>query len=258
MPSFYAEKSYIVYRVHRQWQKIHGPAFTWMRRGRWGRVLALSVLLLLSVLLVACSSPFGGGGGGATTQATPSPTASQVTLAKLAWCSKPLMVFRDNGAAPVATGTPPSGTPTAVATTAAPKTLTDWTQVKPLLDFTTYLPTALPAGTCLVSASGIVHDAMLGSSFTIGYLLADHSAMTFSEAPLRAQGNTFECNPSATSGSGNAKTGTATATATGSGLLLCTGARNTTHIVFSARGTTTSLQQLFATLQPDINWVPVS
>lgn len=254
-----------LYRALSQHSKVcwfrrtfHLSSFTW--RGRnW--LAALGALLALTFVLAGCSWPFG---GDSKTDVKATPTSAppaQVALTKVPWCGQPLVVFQDDGAAPTATSSPATGTATATSSPTAaaqgtPRTLTDWNQVKPALDFTVYLPATLPSNTCLVSASGTIHDPILGSSFTIGYLLADHSSMTFSEAPLRSQAGSFQCSPS-NPGSSGTKT-TATAGANGTGLMLCTGARSTTHIVFSARGTTTSLQQMFTALQPDVNWVPAN
>jgi hypothetical protein len=205
-----------------------------------------------------------------------------VVLTKLHWCGKPLMIFRDEGA-PVtvtpASATPTTGatgtatatakvTPSVAATTPATRTaavgtattITDWAQVEPNLGFTVYLPPTLPQASCLTSASGTIHDPILGGSFTIGYLLPDHSSVSLSEAPLRSQSSTFQCivSPSTgTSGSGS-KGGTATPGKTETAMQVCTGARDTTRIVFSARGATDSLQRFFTSLQPHVNWVPAS
>src|SRR5215472_5625254 len=77
-------------------------------------------LLVSNLLLASCTGLFG---GGAATPA-PKPTPSELALAQLRWCSKPSMVFRDEGAAPSPTPattatTTPSATPTATATASA-------------------------------------------------------------------------------------------------------------------------------------------
>jgi hypothetical protein len=229
-------------------------------------------LLLASVLLISCS---GLNFGGST--ASDTSTLTNVALAKLHWCGKVLMIFRDEGATSgkpslaggttgATVGTPTTGgtsIATSTATTATPTTLTDWNQVEKNLGFTPYLPPTLPSGTCLVSAYGMIHDPILGGSFTIGYLLPDHSAVTLSEAPLGAQNkNTqFQCNVTTNMGAGATKkegTPVATPGKTQLPLQVCTGARATTSIVFSARGTKASLQQFFNALQPDVNWIPAA
>ncbi|HKV60184.1 MAG TPA: hypothetical protein VJO32_17980 [Ktedonobacteraceae bacterium] len=239
----------------------------------------------LSVLLAACSNPFGG-------NSQPSPTATlspNLSLAKLSWCGKPAMLFRDEGAVPTATATAtttatatatpttPAGSPTATVTAAStatatattgpgtPTTLTDWTVVKSNLGFVVFLPTNLPRGTCLVSAQATVHDPTFGGSFLIGYLLPDHTSITISEAPLTSQNATFQCNvsnSSSTQKNNPAATGspqvTASPTATPVPLQLCSGAHETTNIVLSARRSVEYLQQLFNGFQSNVNWIPAS
>ncbi len=243
----------------------------WERRpAKRGAILLSCSVLLLSCLLVACSSLSFGSSASSTTASGP----SDLALSKLHWCGKPLMIFRDEGA--TATSTPtaltPTGTvgatPSATATSSAgtpsaatPTTLTDWQLVKGDLGFTIYLPATLPAGTCLVSAYGMVHDPILGGSFTIGYLLPDHSALTFSEAPVRSQSTAFACNvtttqqtnATATTGTPKATPGTAPAPRQ-----VCNGVRDTTSIVFSSQGTMANLQQFFHALQPDVTWIPAA
>ena len=233
-------------------------------------------LILVSMLLSACSGLFGGG-----SSATPTPSTRP--LSHIGWCAKPLMVFRDEGAVtpvPTATATgtaAPSGTATATGTATqtpatgsptagpgTPTTITDWSEVKANLGFTLYLPTSLPNGSCLVSAQATIHDPIFGGSFTIGYLLPDHSSLSISEAPLKSQNTSFQCNPTsiattptaATGGKGTPVVATTTPTATPS--QLCSGAKNTTNIVLSGPGSENSLQQIFNNLQPNVNWIPAS
>jgi len=121
----------------------------------------------------------------------------------------------------------------------------------------------LPEGSCLLSVSGTLHDAIFGSNFTIGYLLPDHSALTLSEAPVRTQNMDFQCNPNSntadTKSNGSAATTTpGTAKPTQPQVQLCSGTRDSTNIVFSARGVTQSLRQFFLALKPNVDWVPVS
>lgn len=228
-------------------------------------ITIVSTVLLSSLLFAACSG-FGGGGPASPTSTSTSTSSSQ-GLAKLHWCNKPTIIFRDEHA-PVS-GTPTTGTPTAsvtatantptpTATVSGPTTVTDWSQIEPNLGFTVYLPKTLPATSCLVSASGTFHDPIFGGSFSIGYLLPDHSSVTLAEAPARSNSLSFQC-----STSGNpapqvplASTATPTASATTTPLLLCTGVRSGTNIVFSARGNQATLQQFFNNLQPNMNWVP--
>ena len=230
-------------------------------------ITMVGTILLSSFLFAACA----GFGGGNTTTPTAKPTLASVTLAKLHWCNKPTLVFRDEhapvtvtptgGTATVtATATTTAGTPTPTPTPAGATTVTDWSQVEPNLGFTVYLPTVLPANTCLVSAFGTFHDAIFGGSFSIGYLLADHNSITLTEAPARSNSLSFQCSPSGNPAprAPQASTATPTAGTTAPPLLLCTGVRSGTNIVFSARGTQATLQQFFNNLQPNVNWVPAS
>lgn len=230
--------------------------------------LYLAILLLsLSSFLASCSSLSAGNGTGNVNSGQ-----TEVPLGQIHWCGKPLTIFRDEGAtAPVSatvTATTVGSTPT-IATTATPTaspaqvtTLSDWSQIEPKLGFTVYLPMTLPKSTCLVSTSGTLHDPIFGSSFTIGYLLANHSSISLTEAPLRAQSREFQCtsNSTASSSTSNSKPGTPTVGPgpTQADLQLCSGVRESTSIVFSAGGSTQQLQQFFNALQPHINWVPVS
>jgi hypothetical protein len=241
--------------LYTQWKKMSRP-FTYLhvRSLKWGGIHFSGSLLVSGVLLVACSGPILGGNAAPTVQGTT--TANQVPLSSLHWCGKPLVVFRDEGTS--ATTAVQGATPTTAAATATPassipstpKTIDDWQQVKANLGFTVFLPATLPAGTCLVNASATIHDSIFGGNFTIGYLLPDHSALSLSEAPLRSQNTAFQCSPSSTTGA------TKTAGSAKNIVQLCSGARTTTHIVFSALGTTPTLEQFFRHLQPDPAWMP--
>jgi hypothetical protein len=194
------------------------------------------------------------------------------------------MLFRDEGAAPTPTvtatataTTSPTATVTAGATPSAtatasgspttgpgtPTTITDWNVVKANLGFTVYLPVDLPRDACLVSAQATIHDPTFGGSFLIGYLLPDHTSITLSEAPLTSQNATFQCS---VSNSSIAQQSSPSAAATGTPqtpasptpvpLQLCSGAKNTTNIVLSARRSVEYLQQTFNALQANVNWIP--
>ena len=162
------------------------------------------------------------------------------------------MVFRDEGA--IVTATPGAVTTASPlpSTNATPTTLTQWSVVREHLGFTVYLPTSLPDGACLVSAAATLHDPIFGSSFTLGYLLPTHDAISLSEAPIRTQNPAFQCSVSTTT------TTNSTATATQAPMQLCTGAHKTTNIVFSARGTIDELKAFFQNLQPDVTWEPAA
>lgn len=234
------------------------------RQERIRAVLFLVVAFLMgSMVFSACSGPFGGG-----SSSTPTPSAQ--ALSQIGWCAKSSMVFRDEGAVTptatasatataTATGTATaSGTPTAGPGT--PSTVTDWSVVKANLGFTVYLPKTLPSGSCLVSAQATIHDPIFGGSFTIGYLLPDHSSLSLSEAPLKSQSTAFQCNPTniATTPTATSGKGTPTPSPTSATSQLCSGAKDTTSIVLSGPGSVSNLQQIFNNLQPGINWIPVS
>ncbi len=247
-----------------------------------------TILFLSNLFLASCTSLFGGNSG-PTATALP----SELEIAQLHWCGKPSMLFRDEGtvATPTTTATasPTPGvtatatltaiatpgttatttvgsTPTATATVVpgTPRTISDWSEVEANLGFTAFLPSTLPRNTCLVNAQATIHDPIIGGSFTIGYLLPDHSALSLSEAPLISQNIAFQCNPSSgatpqTNTTPKAGTPTPSPGATqGAPLLLCSGAKGTTNIVMSARGSTDHLQQIFNNLQPHIPWIPAS
>jgi hypothetical protein len=218
--------------------------------------LSLACLILLFCVLVAACSESGtttpgAGTNAAGVQATPGPVA----LTDLHWCGKPAMTFRDQAdpnAAKTASQSalgPANGTPTAIS---------DWNVVKSNLGFTIFLPKTLPAGSCLLNAASSLRDPIFGSNFTITYVLPDQSSISFSQAPLRAQSAGFQCNISdniATKGSGTPVAGS-TPTANADTVQLCNGARDQTDIVFSARGTTATLEQFFQALQPNVDWMP--
>ena len=223
----------------------------------------LATLFLASFCFIGCSGlNLGGTSSTPTTKGATATTASlpQVALAELHWCGKPILVFRDEGASktsiPTVSGTPAVTPTTSTTPIPTPKTLTDWKQVEPNLGFAVFLPPTLPQGSCLISASGTIHDPTFGGIFTIGYVLPNHDAISLSEAPLASQTSTFQCSPSSSATSG--KSGTPTPGPTTEPVQLCTGARNTTNIVFSARGPITALEQTFRALQPNIAWVPTT
>src|SRR6266516_2540165 len=206
-------------------------------------------VLLASAVLTSCSGlNLGGSPSPSPTGKAATPTPTTTALARLHWCDKPLMVFRDLAA---------SGTPGVKA--GNPTTITDWSVVEPRLGFTDYLPATLPTGSCLVSASGTVRDPILGSNFVIGYILPDHSPITLSQAPQRSQSAAFQCSPASDTGGTPPKTGTPkTAPVAADPTQFCSGVRGSTNIVFSSRGKTDTLQQFFKALQPDVDWIPAT
>ncbi len=215
----------------------------------------LSLLLVFSgVLLAACTGP-----GGSLNSNGATATSKQVALAQLHWCSKPAMVFRDDASAVK----PSAGEAAAVPSTSlgpangTPVTLTSWSEVQANLGFTVFLPPTLPAGTCLLNVSGTLRHPVLGSNFVITYLLADHDSITFSQAPLTSKNTAFQCSaaPDANTLDGYAPVAmpTVAVSANQDPVQLCSGARNTTNIVFSARGKMSALQHIFQSLQPNVS-----
>lgn len=248
---------------------------------RWRNIwLCLSTCLLLSsFILVSCSGSNVGSSVAGPTAKTPIP---HVALSKLRWCNKPFIIFRDEHAPITSTpagatstvttkataGSTPgttsaSSTPTAIP---SPTTLTEWSQIKPNLGFTVFLPSTLPDKTCLVSASGTLNDPIFGGNFIIGYLLPDNSPLSLSEAPLRTNSREFQCTSSKGGASQisqipprtNSSAPTPTAGPTKVPVLLCTGVKDNTSIVFSLPGSEQSLKQFFDALQPNVTWVPGS
>jgi hypothetical protein len=246
------------------------------------RLCPAIVLLLSNLFLASCTGLFGGNQG-------PSQTAisSELAVGQLHWCRKPSLLFRDEGAVTATPTTTTTSTPRATATTTiaattsgttatttmgstpttvpgTPRTISDWSEVKANIGFTVFLPSKLPENTCLVNAQATIHDPIIGGSFTIGYLLPDHSALTLSEAPFVSQNSAFQCSSSAAAtphakATGGSGTPALSTNATqGAILLLCSGAKGTTNIVMSARGSADHLQQIFNNLQPNINWIPTS
>lgn len=249
---------------------VHRPGAA----GRSTWLLAAVGLMLSSFFLASCTGLFGNSSPATTATSTP----SELALTKLHWCSKPSMVFRDEGASvtPGASATATAGvsptatagsTPTATATASpgpsGPRTISEWSQVEPNLGFTVYLPDTLPRGTCLVSAQATIHDPIFGGNFFIGYLLSDHNSISLSEAPLNSKKLQFQCNPS---GSASPQTKTTpksgtpapSASPTQPPDQLCSGARNSTNIVLLAQGSMDSLQKFFEALQPNVAWIPGS
>lgn len=228
-------------------------------------------LFLGSLFLGACTGP-----GGDNSSSTP--TLSTQAANQTKWCDKPLMIFRDEGAftptgtpyvTPTAkatgtatvTGTSTTGTP--VASAGTPSTINDWSVVKANLGFTVYLPVNLVRGTCLISAQATIHDPIFGGSFTIGYLLPNNTSLSISEAPLKSQNTSFLCSPLETptpkAGGKTPTSGTVTANPSPAPMnQLCSGAKEKTNIVISGPGTTNQLQQIFTSLQPNVNWIPAS
>lgn len=230
--------------------------WSWSKERAWW--LLCACLLIASLALLSCSGlSFGNGNGSGGKTPTAQPAAADVALNALHWCGKPLQIFRDEHAPVSGTATPAATSTVTPSANGTPTTVTDWSQVEPNLGFTVYLPKTLPRATCLVSVSATIHDPIFGGSFTIGYLLPDHSPLSLSEAPLRSNSQSFQC--SATTGAKNARGGSPTPTASPSvHVLVCTGAKEITDIFFSARGTESQLKQFFDALQSGVEWAPTT
>ena len=143
-------------------------------------------------------------------------------LSKLSWCDSPFVNFFDGSTA--------NATP-----------ISDWNQVRGQLDFTLYLPPSLPQGSCLVLAGGTFHDAIYGSHVSITWDLPNGEPLSISEAPNRANGaGAVQCAASAQ----DAKT------------TICLGTIGSTSITLAARESAASLQALFGSLKPNVDWVP--
>src|SRR5579883_3413591 len=180
------------------------------------------LLVLLPLALAACND-------------TPPPPPTDIPLNQLSWCSSAhTLIFQDASQA----------TPTAIAS---------WTQVKPQLGFTIYLPPMLPKGTCLVSGEALVHDKILGSTFGVTYLLPGGMPLAFSEAHVSSdQLITFQCS----TGEATPGPGTPTAPPAGNQTLQCLGQKGQTTIVIVSDQTQKEIQTTFNNLQPDVDWVP--
>ena len=146
------------------------------------------------------------------------------SLSKLSWCDRPFLNFFDGSSASA------SATP-----------ITDWNQVRGQLDFTLYLPPSLPKGSCLVLAGGTFHDAIYGSHVSITWDLPNGEPLSIAEAPNRANGaGAVQCAASAQ----DAKT------------TVCLGTIGSTSITLASRQSAASLQAIFSSLKPNVDWVP--
>ncbi len=185
----------------------------WAARA-WRKAVPLGWLglgcLLLSLVLAAC--------GGDTP-----PPSGRTQLNQLHWCDKPTQLFQDGSQSP-------------------PGVLTEWSKVKAQLNFTVYLPATLPDGSCLVSAHALVNDKVLGSTFSISYLLPGGVPLAFSETAVSEQSSTgaFQCSPDASN----------------QGTFDCLGARDKTNVVMVSKAEQKDLQSLFNGLQPNVDWQP--
>ena len=208
-----------------------------------GRVSGLARLALggvgvalFALALAACNNSTG-----------PGPGPNTLTLAQVPWCDQPSVTFQDDGklSHPI---------------------VSDWSLVKSQLDFTPYLPTTMPKGSCLALVGGSIHDPIFGGHFRITYNLPGNLPLSFSEAPKQTVvnnlGNGLQCSQVAPLGGPTATpngTPNATPVATASPpLSVCVGNIGNTNISMASPQASTTLQHLFGSLQPNVDWVPQS
>lgn len=175
----------------------------------------------------------------------PGPGPNTLNLAQVPWCDQPSVTFQDDGklSHPI---------------------VTDWNQVKSQLDFTPYLPATMPKGSCLALVGGSIHDPIFGAHFRITYNLPGNLPLSFSEAPKQTVvnnlGNTLQCSQVAPLGGATATpnpTPNATPAATPSpALSVCVGNIGNTNISLASPQASATLQHLFGTLKPNVDWVP--
>ncbi|GCE13927.1 hypothetical protein KTT_37860 [Tengunoibacter tsumagoiensis] len=133
----------------------------------------------------------------------------------------------------------------------------DWSVVKAKLGFTIFLPESLPATTCLLSASGQLRDPLFGSNFVLTYLLEGQDAITFSQSQRSSSASPLSLRVQCSISSELTLVQQASSDSrTGQPVQICTGVRNTTEIVLSARGTDEALQRQFSALKPGVDWLP--
>ena len=185
-----------------------------------------------------------------------------VSLNKISWCNnQTVMVFMDDGAVttpPTSQGGP--NTNTLGPATGTPVALKDWDTLKANLGFSVFLPTGLPTGSCLLSASGAVRNPISVSNFTLTYLLPDQTSLTITQTLQYDKKTTFQCSampdissssPSSVSSQQGGGTGISTASTQ-----ICTGTHGTTTITFSVNWDKQKLWQFFQNLQPNERWMP--
>lgn len=145
-------------------------------------------------------------------------------LSRLSWCDGAKINFQDNSSA-------------------SQTWITNWSDVKDQLGFTPYLPSTLPKGSCLNHAGGSIHDPIYGGRFQIAYQVNGKDALAFSEAPKKGTlSDKVQCAQSAQDASTN----------------ICLGVINGTAITLASKQSTSYLQNLFAQLKPNVDWVPAS
>ncbi|HLZ21878.1 MAG TPA: hypothetical protein VKQ30_07140 [Ktedonobacterales bacterium] len=202
-----------------------------IQRSRRTALVSLSALVLVLLVALAGCDLFGGGSSSGN-------NTNNVALSQLAWCDKPLINFQDNS-------------------TTNQATLTKWDDVKGQLGFTTYLPTTLPKSSCLVLAGGSIHDPIFGGQFKITYDLPNGVPISFSEAPKRSGVSDKLTCVQGTSGSAT-QTATPATQTPGSDTSICLGVIANTSIAIASRQSQSDLQNVFKSLQADVDWVPAN
>jgi len=180
-------------------------------------------LLLLGLLLAVCACAGLGQGQKSVATGQRTPGATPVSLTALHWCGSPLIAFEDKQQSP-------------------PRIVRDWAAVAPALGLTVYLPKSLPAGSCLVSVDGSIHDAELGDHFSIDYLLPNQSPLSFLESPLTGASLPFQCQATEQPGAS----------------LICTGSLGQTRVLIAAKETQAQLHALFNAMAAGVAWQPTS
>jgi|GEM_PF-3125472 hypothetical protein len=174
-------------------------------------------LLGLMLVITACAGPQQAQANHKTLSNHPVP------LANLHWCGSPLITFEDKQHSP-------------------PTIISNWPAIVPSLHLFIYLPPTLPAGSCLVTVEGAIHDTVQGDHFGISYLLPDRSPLSILESPLTGPASPFQCQVPSQSGAA----------------LICQGSRGQTAILIAARETRAQLQALFRSLATGVRWQPTS
>ncbi|HEU5438672.1 MAG TPA: hypothetical protein VFU88_05235 [Ktedonobacterales bacterium] len=174
--------------------------------------------LLASVALLAVLAMTLAGCSGSSSKTT----SANPGLTTLSWCDRPYLNFVD-------------------ASSSAQTPINDWTQVKSQLGFTLYLPPSLPKGSCLALAGGSIHDPIYGAHVSLTWDVApDMQPLSFSEAPKRGADAQPQCQASAQ----DAK------------VAVCLGTIANTSITVVARKAPADLQAIYATLKPNVEWLP--
>jgi len=196
---------------HHESRQPHGR-----RRSLASTIIFGVTLLVAAALMLAGCSLTGKPSGG-------SPTGPQ-GLSQLSWCSTPQIIFQD-------------------ASSSNQQVISDWGRVQGQLGFTYYLPATLPQGSCLDSASGVIHDQIYGGRLDLTYTLPKIGSLTFSEAPKRTNIVTaLQCAPSPADSAAH----------------ICIGAISNTTITIAGYDTTNDLQTMFHSLKANVTWLPAN